>query len=96
MLTLREALDSTCEKRGSQAVIARWAEVLDDVASDEAHARSVGKVRAEEPLCEGDLASGLLRYSKGDSRQHDGLGMISYVIVTQRDPRECPELPEKP
>ena len=59
-------------------------------------AGAVGEIRSEEPLCEGDLASGLLRYSKGDSRQRDGLGMISYVVVTQRDPRECPELLEKP
>ena len=46
----------------------------------------MGKVRAEEPLCEGDLASRLLRYSKGNSRQHDGLGMISYIAVTPVTP----------
>ena len=36
METLRNALVSTCEKRNSQAVIARWTEVLDDVAGDAA------------------------------------------------------------
>ncbi len=36
METLRNALASTCEKRNSQAVIARWTEVLDDVAGDAA------------------------------------------------------------
>ena len=34
MGVLRNALDSTCEKRGSRTAIARWAEVLDDVAGD--------------------------------------------------------------
>ena len=56
----------------------------------------MGEIRSEESLCEGDLAPGLLRYGKGDSRQRDGPAMISYFVVTQRDPRECPELLEKP
>ena len=36
MEILRNALASTCEKRNSQVVIARWTEVLDDVAGDAA------------------------------------------------------------
>lgn len=36
METLRNALALTCEKRSSQTAIARWAEVLDDVAGDAA------------------------------------------------------------
>lgn len=55
MLTLREALDSTCEKRGSQAVIARWAEVLDDVASDEAMLAQWAKYVRKNPYAKGIL-----------------------------------------
>ena len=55
MLTLREALDSTCEKRGSQAVIARWAEVLDDVASDEAMLAQWAKYMRKNPYAKGIL-----------------------------------------
>ena len=54
-LTLREALDSTCEKRGSQAAIARWAEVLDDVASDEAMLAQWAKYVRKNPYAKGIL-----------------------------------------
>ena len=55
MLTLREALDSTCEKRGSQAAIARWAEVLDDVASDAAMLAQWAKYVRKNPYAKGIL-----------------------------------------
>ena len=55
MLTLREALDSTCENRGSQAAIARWAEVLDDVASDAAMLAQWAKYVRKNPYAKGIL-----------------------------------------
>lgn len=55
MHTLREALDSTCEKRGSQAAIARWAEVLDDVASDAAMLAQWAKYVRKNPYAKGIL-----------------------------------------
>lgn len=53
MATLREALGSTCEKRGNQDAIARWAEVLDDVASDSAMLARWSKYVRKNPYAEG-------------------------------------------
>lgn len=52
MEILRNALASTCEKRSSQAAIARWADTLDDVAGDaamlEQWAKYVRKIRTQK------------------------------------------------
>lgn len=53
METLGDALASTCEKRGSQAAIVRWAEVLDDVAGDAAMLAQWAKYVRKNPYAEG-------------------------------------------
>ena len=50
---IREALDSTCEKRDSQAAIARWAEVLDDVAGDATMLAQWAKYVRKNPYASG-------------------------------------------
>lgn len=53
METLRNALASTCEKRSSQAVIARWADTLDDVAGDAAMLEQWAKYVRKNPYAKG-------------------------------------------
>ena len=51
--TLGNALVSTCEKRSSQAAIARWAEVLDDVVGDAAMLAQWAKYVRKNPYAKG-------------------------------------------
>ena len=53
METLRNALASTCEKRSSQAAIARWADMLDDVAGDAAMLEQWAKYVRKNPYAKG-------------------------------------------
>lgn len=50
---LREALASTCEKRGSKTAIARWADVLDGVAGDAAMLAQWAKYVRKNPYAAG-------------------------------------------
>ena len=51
--TLRDALESTCEKRGSPDAFDRWADVLDDVAGDAAMLSQWAKYTRKNPYVEG-------------------------------------------
>lgn len=53
MEILRNALASTCEKRSSQAAIARWADTLDDVAGDAAMLEQWAKYVRKNPYAKG-------------------------------------------
>ena len=53
MEILRNALASTCEKRSSQAAIARWADMLDDVAGDAAMLEQWAKYVRKNPYAKG-------------------------------------------
>lgn len=53
MEILRNALASTCEKRSSQAAIARWADMLDDVAGDAAMLEQWAKYVRKNPFAKG-------------------------------------------
>lgn len=53
METLWNALALTCEKRSSQTAIARWAEVLDDVAGDAAMLAQWTKYVRKNPYAKG-------------------------------------------
>ena len=50
---LRDALESTCEKRGSWATITRWASILDDVASDTTMLAQWAKYARKNPYATG-------------------------------------------
>ena len=49
VLTLREALERTCAKRGSAEMMARWQTVLDEVATDQTMLALWGKYAKKNP-----------------------------------------------
>lgn len=64
--TLREALESTCAKRGSSGAMARWRPVLDEVAADKTMLALWGRYAKKNPPTRRHRAGAVLRDGKRD------------------------------
>lgn len=65
--TLREALESTCAKRGSSGAMARWRPVLDEVAADKTMLALWGRYAKKNPPTRRHRAGAVLRDGKRDT-----------------------------